>query len=35
MNTECVVATDAQIDGLVYDPYGIAAEERKIIEAQR
>jgi len=27
-----IAATDAAIDELVYEPYGITAEERKIIE---
>jgi hypothetical protein len=27
-----ITATDAEIDNLVYDLYGISAEERKIIE---
>ncbi|MGH9736813.1 MAG: TaqI-like C-terminal specificity domain-containing protein, partial [Candidatus Acidiferrales bacterium] len=30
-----IAATDAQIDDLVYELYGITAEERKIVEAQQ
>ena len=28
-----IAPTDAQIDGLVYDLYGITGDERKIIES--
>jgi hypothetical protein len=35
VNTECAIATNAQIDDLVYDLYAITDEERKIIEAQQ